>query len=333
MPGSSQIHGGNMIKSNPLDGLKVLDFSLMGMGPMAGFLLQQLGAHVTKVELRRLGDPLKNLPFFSRHAHSDTTEIYHQLNQNKKICSFDWTSPKDIQWLHNELRDTDILIESFPPGRMAGLGLRATELLQAYPNLFFVSISSYGQKDLRSLRHFHEANIMAENGVLAMLHPPGERINLHPGPAMTVSWALCVQVMARLLNKDISNTSEYRWIDISVDEIIKAQSMFLWADEIAQTKTLTPGHMVGSCAHSRVYMCANETAVVVSLPEPKLFNKLKSILLNGNYADDELNGLTECFLTRTSYEWECMLSEHELHVTAVRMWNGEIWHKVPMPER
>lgn len=302
----------------------------MGMGPMASQQLMQLGADVTKVEFARLGDPLKKMPCFGMNADLGVTEVYHQINAGKSLWQFDWRSEQDRHRLKQELEKTDVLIESFLPGTMSKWGLSSAELLPAHPHLIYASISAYGQSDPRSKQMFHEANVMASNGTLSLLNKRDEPLSLHPGPAMTLSFALCAEVIARLFARGSSREPlpvSGRLVDISLDNISMASSVFLWADEVADVPPSQQGHLIGTSLWNRIYPCAGGTSLVVSLPELTLFRRLlkfigvESDLTAESRCELEKN-ICEKFLEKSAQQWEQELLMVGVTVTAVTGWNA-----------
>lgn len=89
----------------PLEGVKVVDFSRVLAGPLCGRTLQDLGAHVTKIEpprgdVSRLAAPL-NL--------NGVTGYYAQQNAGKRALSIDLNKAeaKDVAW--KLVEEADIL--------------------------------------------------------------------------------------------------------------------------------------------------------------------------------------------------------------------------------
>ena len=93
-----------------LDGLKVLDLSRGIAGPMAGMLLSDHGAQVTRIEPPG-GDP------FARHSG------YRVWNRGKRSAILDLKTDADRQCLLDLARQADIFLESFRPGVTRRLGI------------------------------------------------------------------------------------------------------------------------------------------------------------------------------------------------------------------
>ena len=80
-----------------------------------------------------------------RRASPEKSGIFLFLNTNKRGITLDLKSDEDIEALKQLVKDADILVESFRPGVMAGLGLDYDTLKGINPNLVMTSLSNFGQ--------------------------------------------------------------------------------------------------------------------------------------------------------------------------------------------
>ena len=113
----------------PLSGIRVLDLTRIIAGPNAGRVLAGYGADVTMVR-----SPL--LPTI-RGLDLD-------LNAGKALRFLDLRSDAGRGAFLDLVRDTDIVLQSYRPGALAGLGLGPADLAAVNPGLVHVSISAYG---------------------------------------------------------------------------------------------------------------------------------------------------------------------------------------------
>ena len=145
----------------PLEGIKVLDFSTLLPGPMCTLLLAEAGAEVIKIE-RSDGDKMRAyLPKFG----SDSVN-FALLNRGKKSVVADLKSPEIIQQILELVRETDVLVEQFRPGVMARLGLGYEALSRINPKLIYCSITGFGQTGPYSQVAAHDLNYQAQTGML-----------------------------------------------------------------------------------------------------------------------------------------------------------------------
>jgi crotonobetainyl-CoA:carnitine CoA-transferase CaiB-like acyl-CoA transferase len=143
----------------PLEGLRVLDFSIMLAGPYCARLLADVGAEVIKIEPPEGDDMRLRTPL--RDGHS---AYFGQLNAGKRSLALDLKSPDAIKLVHQLVKETDILVENFRPGVMDRLGLGYEALRAINPRLIYCSISGYGQDGPAAERAAYAMIVHAESG-------------------------------------------------------------------------------------------------------------------------------------------------------------------------
>jgi crotonobetainyl-CoA:carnitine CoA-transferase CaiB-like acyl-CoA transferase len=151
----------------PLAGLRVLDLSGDIAGPYCTKLLVDAGAEVVKVEPPD-GDPLRRWTASktARAAGRDGA-LFQFLNASKRSVVLDLGEVADRGRLLELAARADVLVESFPAGTMARLGL-AVETLQArHPALSVVSITPWGQTGPWADRPATEFTMQAAVGSIA----------------------------------------------------------------------------------------------------------------------------------------------------------------------
>jgi len=115
----------------PLEGVRVVEFTHMVMGPTCGMILADLGAEVIKVEPPG-GDKTRNLPGLGMG-------FFRTFNRNKKSVLIDIHTPKGRETAEELVGQCDIVLENFRPGLMARLGLDYATLSKKFPRIIYVS--------------------------------------------------------------------------------------------------------------------------------------------------------------------------------------------------
>ena len=118
-------------KGLPLEGLRVVEFTHMVMGPTCGMVLADLGAEVIKVEPVD-GDR-------TRHLLGAGAGFFPMFNRNKKSIAIDLRSAEGVEVARKLAASADVVAENFRPGTMAKYGLDYASLSQVNPRLIFVS--------------------------------------------------------------------------------------------------------------------------------------------------------------------------------------------------
>lgn len=115
----------------PFDGLRVVEFTHMVMGPTCGMVLADLGAEVIKVE-PPAGDN-------TRRLLGSGAGFYPLFNRNKKSLVLDLQSPEGKEAVLRLIATADVVSENFKPETMKKLGLDYDSLKTLNPRLIHVS--------------------------------------------------------------------------------------------------------------------------------------------------------------------------------------------------
>ena len=122
---------GTVGNSLPYEGVRVVEFTHMVMGPTCGMILADLGAEVIKVEPID-GDKTRNLV-------GSGAGFFPMFNRNKKSIAVDMKTADGVEIVKKLLATADVLSENFKPGTMAKLGLDYETLKKTNPKLIYVS--------------------------------------------------------------------------------------------------------------------------------------------------------------------------------------------------
>ncbi len=129
-----------------LTGLKVLDLTQSIAGPFCTKLLADYGAEVIKIERPGSGDPARRAgPFPGDIPHPEKSGLFLYLNTNKQGVTLNLKTRTGTDIFKELVKRSDILVESFSPRVMPGLGLDYETLKQIKPDLVMTSISNFGQ--------------------------------------------------------------------------------------------------------------------------------------------------------------------------------------------
>ncbi|HJX13094.1 MAG TPA: CoA transferase [Dehalococcoidales bacterium] len=114
-------------------------------GFLGGKLLGDLGADVIKIEPPG-GDPARKLgPFYHDEPHPEKSLYWMGFNTNKRGITLDIATARGREIFKKLCRKADIVIESFDPGYLDGLGLGYGSLEEINPGLIVASITGFGQ--------------------------------------------------------------------------------------------------------------------------------------------------------------------------------------------
>ena len=123
----------------PYEGIRVVEFTHMVMGPTCGMVLADLGAEVIKVEPIGHGHEGDN----TRKLLGSGAGFFPMFNRNKKSLALDLKSPEGKEAALRLIATADIVCENFKPGTMKKLGLDYESLKKLNPRLIYVSLKGF----------------------------------------------------------------------------------------------------------------------------------------------------------------------------------------------
>ncbi|MBT3494205.1 MAG: CoA transferase [Rhodospirillaceae bacterium] len=147
------------VAPGPLDGMRVLDFSMYLAGPYCSRLMADMGAEIIKVEPPG-GDMLRHAPPF----RGGQSAYFGHMNCGKKSLELDLKEDQGRELVRRLIPNVDVLLENFRPGVMHRLGLDYDTLSALKPDLIYCSVSGYGQEGPSSQRPAFAPIIHAASG-------------------------------------------------------------------------------------------------------------------------------------------------------------------------
>jgi crotonobetainyl-CoA:carnitine CoA-transferase CaiB-like acyl-CoA transferase len=200
----------------PLDGVRVLDFSLVMSGPHCTRMLVDLGADVIKVE-----PPHGDLTRFFR-PRAGSIALYHaQQNCGKRNLSADLRRPEAVALMLRLAERVDVVVENFRPGVMDRLGLGYAAVSARNPRAVYASISGFGQRGASAHRRAYADIVHAEMGMTEMLgrhrghpHTPFSHADTYTGLECLAG------ILAALVQR--GRTGRGQHVDVSMAETLLA---------------------------------------------------------------------------------------------------------------
>ena len=119
----------------PLQGIRVVEFCHVVMGPTCGLVLADLGAEVIKIE-----------PLDGDHTRKLTASgagFFPTYNRNKKSLAVDLKAPEGRKIVLDLIGTADALTENFRPGAMDKLGFGYAALKEMKPELIYCSLKGF----------------------------------------------------------------------------------------------------------------------------------------------------------------------------------------------
>ena len=153
-----------MMDPLPLEGLKVVEFTHMVMGPSVGLILGDLGADVVKVEPEG-GD-------HTRRLLGSGAGYFPMFNRNKRSICLDLKSEAGNAAARRLVEEADVMIENFRPGALAKIGLGPDAFAESNPRLIYCSAKGFLAGPYENRTALDEVAQMM-GGLAYMTGPPG----------------------------------------------------------------------------------------------------------------------------------------------------------------
>ncbi len=132
--------------ASPFEGLRVADFSWVGVGPMIAKALADHGATVVRIESASRLDLLRtSAPFKDGKRHPDRAQFMANFNSSKRGMTLDLKNPEGQRIARRMADWADVVVESFSPGTMARFGLDWDTLSAHRDDLIMLSTCMRGQ--------------------------------------------------------------------------------------------------------------------------------------------------------------------------------------------
>jgi formyl-CoA transferase/CoA:oxalate CoA-transferase len=208
--------------AQPLDGLRVLDFSHALAGPYCTLLLAGYGAAVYKLETPEGGDIGRGWgpPFNAGEA-----SFFLGLNPGKRSVSVNLKHPEGVRLCLRMLEQMDVVLENFRPGTLDRLGLGYRQASARNPRLIYCSISGYGQngpsRDLSAMDLILQASAGLISCTGAM---DGEQVRCgHSVADITAGMFALIGILMALHARE--KTGQGQFVDVSMfDGMISAMA-------------------------------------------------------------------------------------------------------------
>ena len=208
----------------PLRGLRVIDLSKDFAGPFCTMILSDLGAEVLKVEKPGAGDETRSWgpPFVNGLSY-----YFLSLNTGKKSITLNLDSPTGQKIIRQLVQDSDVLVESFRPGRMKSFNLEYDRLRRINKALVYCSISGFGQTGPYRNRPSYDIVAFALSGIMGTTgekNRPPVRVSV-PVADIAAGHYASTAILASLAGRLVTGRGEY--IDLALYDSIVSWMTYL----------------------------------------------------------------------------------------------------------
>ncbi|MCU1487670.1 MAG: formyl-CoA transferase [Actinomycetia bacterium] len=228
------------MSSGPMEGIKVLDFSIALTGPYAGALLADQGADVIKVERPGIGDIARWVGV----AVNGMSSLYLVCNRGKRSIVLNLEEAEAVDIAQRLAAEADVIIQNFRPGVMDKLGLGYEDVRATNPDIVYASLSGFGSVGPYKDRSAYDTVIQAYAGFAVNQADPadGVPVFLRQTAADKVTSLFASQaITAALFARERGRGGQH--VELSMTDAVVS---FLWADSAANEVLLDSDHTQNS---------------------------------------------------------------------------------------
>jgi CoA:oxalate CoA-transferase len=307
----------------PLEGIRIADFSHIMAGPYATHLLRLLGAEVIKIESPGRGDAMRN--YGSDRAYDGMAPAFIAVNAGKKSVSLDLKNPASVEAARRLIARSDVIVENFRPGVMSRLGLGYPEARALKQDIVYCSVSGYGQSG--PLRDWPAIDniVQATSGMMSLGGDPGDppiRVGFPVVDTLTGQTA-AFAILAALFRRQRNGQGEY--IDVAM---MDASLAFMASAVVPYLVTGRTWERTGNTGYSgqptaALFEAGDGKLISLGVVQQSQFEALTRLLERVEWLDDprfktaELRranaqtltaALAETLLQRGAADWEARMS-------------------------
>lgn len=166
----------------PLQGITVIELSLMVASASCGRMMADWGANVIKVENTKGGDNFRKWPLgIGAPADDDFNPLFDNLNANKRAISLNTSSEAGREVMYRLLQNADVFLTNLKNSTLRKSGLDYDTLKEKFPRLVMAQLDGYGEKgDEASRPGYDNTAFWARGGFLYSQSVYGDSDDTYP---------------------------------------------------------------------------------------------------------------------------------------------------------
>ncbi|MEQ1768622.1 MAG: CaiB/BaiF CoA-transferase family protein [Devosia sp.] len=298
----------------PLDGIRVLDFTLAMAGPFGAQKLGDMGADVIKIEPGGDGEWHRTRAAANAWANRHNSSFL-AFNRNKRSLAIDLKHPESKAVVRRLVEGADVVMTNFRPGVAERLGIDYATLSTINPRLVVCSMSGYGATGPHARRPGQDLILQGISGSMwnsGKVGDPPAPSPLYVADA-TAAHVAVEGVLAALLWRDRSGKGQHVQINM-LDAMIDLQSQELsvyLTGGIRPERTSEPFAHVLLTAPYGVYETSDGYITVSIGPLPLLGDVLDDDVLRSfvewgdgmTHRDEIYRRVAAAIKTRSTADW------------------------------
>lgn len=161
----------------PLQGTRVIDFSMGWSGPLCTRTLADLGADVIKIEAIQYPDWWRGVDRRAAYVEGqmyEKTARFRILNRNKRGITLDLKRPQGLALAKRLAAGADIIVDNFSVNVLSKLGIGYDVLRMINPRLVMMSMSAFGANSVYGDCRAYGSTLEQGSGLPCVIGNPGQ---------------------------------------------------------------------------------------------------------------------------------------------------------------
>ncbi len=275
----------------PLQGIRVIDFSMGWAGPLCTRTLADLGADVIKVEAIQYPDWWRGVD--RRPAYIDS-EMYEKtvrfcvMNRNKRGITLDLTRPQGVALAKRLVAEADIVVNNYSVDVLPKLGLGYDVLRTLNPRLVMMSMSAFGADSVNRDCRAYGSTLEQGSGLPSVIGNPG-------GPPTMSHTAFgdpvgglngCAAVLVALIHA--RNTGQGQFIDLAqIECMMPFEAPWITVHSIDGVPPPRYGSRHPQFVPHGCFRCAGEDNwIMIAVTDAEMWHRLARLIGRPDWARD-----------------------------------------------
>ncbi|MBO4223704.1 CaiB/BaiF CoA-transferase family protein [Bradyrhizobium neotropicale] len=276
----------------PLEGVRVIDFSMGWAGPICTRTLADLGADVIKIEAIQYPDWWRGVdrrPAYVLEKMYEKSVRYCIMNRNKRAITLDLTRPQGLSLAKRLLADADLVVDNYSVEVLPKLGLGYDVLSKLNPKLVMMSMSAFGAGSVHRDCRAYGSTLEQGSGLPSVVGDAG-------GPPVMSHTAFgdavgglngCAAVLTALIHAKLTGKGQF--IDLAqIECMMPFAAPWIIAQSIDGKPPIKYGSRHPDFVPHGCFRCAGEDNwIVIAASSDAMWLRLATLLGRADWASDE----------------------------------------------
>ena len=279
-------------KRLPLEGIRVVDFSMGWAGPICTRTLADLGADVIKIEAIQYPDWWRGVdrrPAYVLEQMYEKSVRYCIMNRNKRGITLDLTRPHGLNLVKRLLVDADLVVDNYSVEVLPKLGLGYEVLSKLNPKLVMMSMSAFGTGSIHRDCRAYGSTLEQGSGLPSVVGDTnGPPVMSHTAFGDAVGGLNgCAAVLTALIHAGLTGKGQF--IDLAqIECMMPFAAPWIIAHSIDGKAPVKYGNRHPDFVPHGCFPCAGgDNWIVVAVSSDAMWPKLAGLLGRFDWAADE----------------------------------------------